>query len=62
MNLQGIPIDRIPIRGLQKDVEDLKKQKEQLEAENAWLKKVIADMQSQSVKDASGKIKKNKIF
>lgn len=45
MNLKDIHPDRPPIRGLQKEVEQLKMQNEQLEAENTWLKKILAEMQ-----------------
>ena len=50
MNLKDIPQDRPPIRGLQQEVEQLKMQNEQLEAENAWLKKILAEMQGQGDK------------
>jgi hypothetical protein len=37
-------------------------QNEQLEAENAWLKKILAEMQAQGDKKDLGKIKANKLF
>lgn len=45
MNLKDIPKERPPLRGLQKEVEQLRKQNTQLEAENAWLRKILAEMQ-----------------
>ena len=51
MNLKDIQPDRPPIRGLQKEVEQLKMQNEQLEAENTWLKKILAEMQGQGDKN-----------
>ena len=47
MNLQDVTPDRPPIRGLQKEVESLKKQVKQLEEENAWLRKILAELQAQ---------------
>ena len=47
MNLQDVKPDRPPIRGLQKEVESLKKQVKQLEEENAWLRKILAELQAQ---------------
>ena len=41
MNLKDIPPDRPPIRQLRKEMEQLKKQYAQLEAENAWLRKML---------------------
>lgn len=45
MNLKDIQPDRPPIRGLQKEVAQLKKQIDQLEAENEWLRKILAEKQ-----------------
>ena len=50
MNLKDVTPDRPPIRGLQKEVESLKKQVKQLEEENAWLRKILAELQEQEYK------------
>lgn len=59
MNLKDIPLDRPPIRGLQKEVAQLKKQIDQLEAENAWLRKILAETQGQDDKKVSQQGSKN---
>ena len=47
MNLKDIPPDRPPLRGLQKENAQLRQQIEHLKAENAWLKKILSEMQGQ---------------
>ena len=46
MNLNDIPRDRPPLRGLQKENAQLKKKIDYLEAENAWLKRVLSRVAS----------------
>ena len=50
MNLKDVTPDRPPIRGLQREVEALKKQVKQLEEENAWLRKNLTELQKQEDK------------
>ena len=50
MNLKDVSPDRPPIRGLQREVEALRKQVKQLEEENAWLRKNLAELQGQADK------------
>lgn len=47
MNLKDVTPDRLPIRGLQQEVESLKKQVKQMEEENTWLRKILAELQVQ---------------
>ena len=57
MNLKDVSPDRPPIRGLQREVETLKKQVKQLEEENAWLRKILAELQEQEDKAKPTKTK-----
>ena len=57
MNLKDVTPDRPPIRGLQREVETLKRQVKQLEEENAWLRKVLAELQKQEDKAMTAKSK-----
>lgn len=57
MNLKDVMPDRPPIRGLQREVEALRKQVKQLEEENAWLRKNLAELQGQVDKTKPTKTK-----
>lgn len=50
MNLHDIPPQRPPIRGLQKEVEQLQRRISQLEAENTWLKQLLENAAVQNDK------------
>ena len=57
MNLKDVTPDRPPIRGLQREVEALRKQVKQLEEENIWLRKNLAELQEQADKAKPTKTK-----